>query len=368
MENEKTKTSINAPASITIFDYILKTNEKGNQALSPMSLETALTVLHAGARGNTKSSLKNFLKIREGSEPLPIYKKSDQEVIFRSATSLWTQHGFHFHKSFMDHAQRCCDAKTHFLERPNPAHAINLWAQQHTGGIIKEVFTRVNPDIAMILLNVVYFHGKWTFPFDRADTKNGNFVLANGSKKSHPMMTRTGNFSYQKGAGFQLVRLPYGKEKIVIDLLLPDQSNHLVKMLPLLVKQGDPLEIDKTRPKMGRVTLPRFTVEADTDLRHALKSMGLGILFDLQSADFNNMGIYQGPMALDEVKHKVFIAVDESGTEAAAATTVTMIGGLPDPELQFDIRFDRPFLLAIRDVTNGAILFLAAIRDPGNTK
>jgi serpin B len=94
-----------------------------------------------------------------------------------------------------------------------------------------------------------------------------------------------------------------------------------------------------------------------------LAAAGLGALFQPGQADFTGM-VQQGGLAVDELQQSVFLALDEAGTEAAAATTASLVGALPPPALAFDLRVDRPFTFALRDERDGMPLFMGIVRDP----
>jgi len=111
-------------------------------------------------------------------------------------------------------------------------------AQQHTEGLIKEVVTRLDPDMAMLLLNVVYFHGKWTVPFNRDYTVKEDFYLSNGRKvSSHD--DAHGKLQLSQRNGIPTCAVALRKGNVVIDLLLPDKSKSLADMLPVLIKLGN---------------------------------------------------------------------------------------------------------------------------------
>ena len=113
------------------------------------------------------------------------------------------------------------------------------------------------------------------------------------------------------------------------------------------------------------IELPRFTLDSESRLTEPLKSLGLEVIFHWENADFSNMIANEGPLVVDEVQHKIYLAVDESGTEAAGAIAMMMASGiLPPRDSPPVVRFDRPFLLAIRDVADGHVLFTAAVRNP----
>jgi serpin B len=169
-------------------------------------------------------------------------------------------------------------------------------------------------------------------------------------------MRQVGTFCHQLSNGHQWIRLPYNDKVHAMDLLLPDPDASLDDRVETLLRLG---ATGGLVPQSGRVTLPRFSISSTLDLRGPLTTTGLGQLFDPDLADFSRLAQNARGIAIDEVTQSVFLSVDEAGTEAAAATAVTLVGALPVPALAFDISFDRPFLIAIRNIADNAVLFIA---------
>ena len=70
-------------------------------------------------------------------------------------------------------------------------------------------------------------------------------------------------------------------------------------------------------------------------------------------------------LTIAEVIHKAFVAVDEAGTEAAAATAVIMeLTAAPMEPVELTI--DHPFIFLIRDIETGSILFIGRVMNPGS--
>jgi serpin B len=89
--------------------------------------------------------------------------------------------------------------------------------------------------------------------------------------------------------------------------------------------------------------------------------MGMPLAFS-EGADFSGM-TGSRDLFISDVIHKAFVAVDEAGTEAAAATAVMMkLAAVPEEPVEVTV--DRPFLFLIRDIETGAILFLGRVVDP----
>ncbi len=84
--------------------------------------------------------------------------------------------------------------------------------------------------------------------------------------------------------------------------------------------------------------------------------------FDSGRADFTGI-LADGGLFISDVIHEVFVAVNEAGTEAAAATAVILGRGAP-PKEPVQLTFDRPFLFWLYDRATGAVLFMGRVLDP----
>ena len=155
----------------------------------------------------------------------------------------------------------------------------------------------------------------------------------------------------------KILAIPYKSDRLSMVILLPD-SAHQIDSLAVSLTQGVwDSWIAGLATNTVRVSIPRFTVEYEIGLRDVLVALGMGIAFS-GDADFTRM-FPPGGIYIDSVKHKAFVDVNEEGTEAAAATSVSMArGGLPD------FVVDRPFIFAIREKYSGAILFMGKVMDP----
>jgi serpin B len=109
------------------------------------------------------------------------------------------------------------------------------------------------------------------------------------------------------------------------------------------------------------LSMPKFSFETRYGLKAILAGMGLQAAFDPNAADFSGIDGVRDLYIADAI-HKAFIAVDEKGTEAAAATAVVMLeASLPQGIV---LTIDRPFFYVIRDVPTGTILFMGRVLDP----
>jgi leukocyte elastase inhibitor len=184
------------------------------------------------------------------------------------------------------------------------------------------------------------------------------------------MMQKKGQFRYLKRKGFSVVALPYSGDDLQFVALIPDEVDALSGLEKQLTSD---LLADCSKMNTSEVLLylPKFKLEPPTiQLSAELEGLGMKTAFDIPagSANFDRMATRKPNdyLAISDVFHKTFIAVDEKGTEAAAATAVAMVRTTAMLQMTppIEVRVDRPFLYAIQHVPSGACLFLGRITDP----
>jgi serpin B len=241
--------------------------------------------------------------------------------------------------------------------------AVNSWTAGRTHDRIPQILGpgTVSDLTRLVLVNALYFKAPWAAQFDTSSTSDEPFHRPDGSTVSVPTMHGVMDLGgFGRGEGLVAVRLPYYSGTLAMTLLVPDEGG-----LPELEAAvgggglGDLLALPA--PASVRLALPRWTFRTEADLNDALAALGMPTAFgDL--ADF-------GPMADEEalhigtVAHQVFVAVDEEGTEAAAATAVAMTEATSVPDY-VEVTVDRPFLFVIHDVEHGTPLFVGRVADP----
>lgn len=407
-----------------------------NLFFSPLSLDAVLAMTAEGARGETAAEMGRLLHApparADANRPFdfaPLHTElSDltdrltssrghaskvEYSIFSSANALWADKASPFEKPFLKTINAYYrTGSTNLVDfRGDPAGSvrqINHWVDQQTHGRIKELF---QPDEAskqtrLILVNAVYFLGKWINPFDVKNTQPRNFTVPDGKVVQAPTMSEvrchaakyaafnadgslfatppkevaeetTPANGYPDGSGFQVAELPYRGGKISMVVLLPQNpKDGLTKLQSLLTpdrlaqwsKQLDERTID--------LTLPKFTLEQSIPARPILESLGMKRAFapptpDGGGAQFDGMCAttdFTQRLYVSMVVQKAFLQVDETGTEAVAASGAVM-GSLsakaPQPMPFIPVfHADHPFLFLIRDNDSGVILFVGRFVRP----
>ena len=211
-----------------------------------------------------------------------------------------------------------------------------------------------------VLTNAVYFKAPWASKFKAEATHDREFNVLGGSSIPVPTMSQTTAIKYTEGEGYQAAQLPFRNGELAMVFILPDAG------------QLAEFEADLTAETLGEIAtnlesvrahiqIPKFEFETTTLLKDPLQTLGLRKIFS--GGDLTGMS-EQGNLSVSGVFHKTFIAVEEGGAEAAAATAIVIdrTSVEPDPEVIF--KADRPFLFGIQDIETGLFLFFGRVVDP----
>ena len=241
---------------------------------------------------------------------------------------------------------------------------INQWVSRETHNKIRELLSEpLNPSTALVLLNAIYFNGKFQTMFQKNETREQTFFSVEGRQSSAQMMHRKGKFNHNNVPQLdsQLLEIPYSGNDISLYILLPNEIQG-IKKLKTDLKNFTVLEnsIEGLREKTVDVTFPKFKIETESSLIEKLSQLGMKSAF---SGEADLSGIDgKRDLTVSDVKHKAYIEVSEEGTEAAAVTAVvSMRTSIVDPSQQVKFRADHPFMLFIINNYNGIVLFSGII-------
>ncbi|MEJ2737538.1 MAG: serpin family protein [Anaerolineae bacterium] len=363
--------------------HALRQAGDGNLFYSPYSISIALAMTYAGARTETETEMASTLHYRLPQERLhPAFNALDTALTSQGseegedafqlniANAIWGQEGFKFLPAFLDTLAENYGAGLRTLDfgqAESARQTINGWVSEQTKGKIEELVPKGYLDslVRLVLTNAIYFNGKWVLPFEKDSTRDGPFTRLDGSEVSVPMMSQTARFDYTAGDGYQAIELPYRDSNMAMLFVLP-KAGRFEEMEATLSSSSVDAIVEDFSAQQVHLTLPKFTFESEFDLSTTLAQMGMPSAFrppGPDGADFSGM-TGQRDLYISAVLHKAYVAVDEEGTEAAAATAVIMklTSAMPDPLVQMTL--DHPFLFLIRDRDSGTILFVGRVMDP----
>jgi serpin B len=260
-----------------------------------------------------------------------------------------------------------------FIGAPDAAvKEINDWVSRATREKIPTVIGRQHVDdmTRLVLVNAVYFLGKWNWPFEKEDTTSLDFFRAPDKPVRVPTMYQQGMFRFFHADGVKVLHLPYrGAKAPSLILVLPDAIDGLAVVESKLTSERFRVWEQSAGSQDEKVWLPSFKFASDLQLSGILAKLGMSSAFDASRANFSGIsGNFNRdqPLFIQHVIQRAIVAVDEEGTEAAAATSTTTTsaepGGPPPRPLEF--RADHPFLFFIQDKETGAILFMGRVADP----
>jgi len=371
-----------------------------NLCVSPYSIQCALAMTYAGADGKTRTEMAKVLHYPAGDaihDALPALNKaladiadetkaeadsskkyggSAEPIVLTMANRLFGRKGYAFHEKFLAQLKNTYHApleETDFSQSVEATKRINGWVEEQTRDRIKDLIPNgmLNGGTRLVLVNAVYLKAPWADAFREAATQPEPFHINGGGAQDVPTMRQQRHFGYAKRDGYTAVTIPYFGRKLQFLVILPDEVHGLADVEKKLTAEA---LADCARMGSQDVILhlPKFKIAGSTvSLTKELSALGMKTAFDVPagSADFSRMAprTPSDYLFISEVLHKTFIAVDEKGTEAAAATAVIMRAGSAapkDPPKPIEVKVDRPFLFAIQHAESGACLFLGRVTEP----
>jgi serpin B len=366
--------------AVTLYGRLCK--QSGNLFFSPESISTALAMAYAGARGDTASAMAKTLHFT--LPPAQLHPAmgallSDLNAVHAGyqlsvANALWAQRGYTFLQDFLDLMNNDYGAGLNQVDFKGSTEAarltINQWVEQKTANKIKDLLQpgALRPTTRLVLTNAIYFKGDWQSQFDKAQTKDEDFHLSPAQTKKAPLMHREGGFNYFDGKTFQVLEIPYKSNELSMVVFLPNDLGGLSALEESMTASNTQQWLRQLSPVTKViVTLPKFKTTQEFELGGTLAAMGMPQAFQ-PSADFSGM-TGKKDLFISAVIHKAYIDVNEEGTEAAAATAVTMrtmAAHAPNPTPPPVFRADHPFVFLIRDNRSNSILFMGRTADPAN--
>lgn len=351
---------------------------EGNVTVSPTSIWTALGMAHAGAAGATALEMAQVLGAPDDrtffTDPVARLQKElsqnkNSQVQLYSANRLWTQQGLAIEPTFTKHLQSQFNSSLGVLDfKKQPAAArdtINQWVAQQTQKQIQELMPAdsVGPKTALVLSNALYLKAPWTYTFRPDMTRAQAFQLKAGQSVQVPFMrqeisTMAGKVG--KGASEAIVcELPYAEGQLKMVLYVPTRVDGLKAVLAQMERAPAALEWQPVQ-----IQLPKWHAQQSLDLNSLLQQKGMHKAFDKAQADFSGMRA-DDDLYISKVVHQSVIDVSEAGTEAAAATGVSMMMRSSMPlKPSLIVHADRPFAWSIVDSQSGMALFAGVVRDP----
>lgn len=373
-----------------LFARLPATLDGQNAMISTLSAHLALGMTWAGATGETRDQMAGALRFDESthaahnaltqallSRALPAYENDWGEK--RDAVELSIVHGVWGRKNltwkapFLDILAENYGTGVETLDFGCASEAsrqfINDWVAAATRDRVRDLLPEgsITGDTALVLTNALYFKAPWQTPFERDLTIQDDFTLLDGATVQADFVREKAHLAYAEGENWQAVEKPFRGGELRMLFVLPAQGafESFTATFDSAALADIVTRLNAASPEVD-LALPKFEFETSLSLKAPLIDLGMPLPFNPDLSDFSGMTFDTTALTIDDIFHKTFIALDESGVEAAAATAVLMTeNAAPMPEDDPKIfHANRPFLFAIRDAQTNAVLFYGRVLNP----
>lgn len=360
---------------LQVFAEAVQSAPDRNLALSPYGIASVLGMAQMGAYGATLKLLASKMGYSLQERGMPKLQRLLQRDLASEdgvevASGVMVDRKIILEKVFRRSLSKAFQSVPHQIDFSQPEMArqvINSWTSDHTDGMISEFLPSgvLSELTRLVLLNALHFHGVWKTPFDPRNTREQLFHTVNGSAVSVPMMTTTQKFNYgefvsKDGVDYDVIEMPYEGESISMLLVTPFEKD---VPLSALNKELSSSRIHQWRQEMRKISkqlsIPRFSMDTEIDLKSTLSRMGLGDIFSQSRADFSRITTEE-PLCVSKVLQRVKLEVNEEGTKGSSATAAVIYSRMAVEE----ITLDRPFFFLIQHKPTGALLFSGQLTQP----
>ena len=347
-----------------------------NLFFSPISIQSAFSIVYEGAQEKTAQQIQDVFQFESddikryelAARTISSLNHNDSSSTLEVANALWIADWFSPYDSYISIAKGIYYATSEPVDFIDDKTAsikkINDWAANTTYGKIDKIITEsdVSDRTAIVINNAIYFKGSWVDPFSVNKTKESTFWRDSTDSVNTDFMNKRAKFYYTLSDDAQILRLPYKSDRLSMMIILPndrDGISTLEKNISInLIKKWN----QDVYPKNLQISIPKFTLSTNYDLKKLLIEMGITDVFDEKLANLSGMSYVEPERNLFVTKasHDAYVDVYEEGTEAAAVTSLVL--GLQSKPPSFVA--NHPFLFLIQDNASGTILFLGKIMDP----
>ena len=379
--NEGNTNSPSAASWNTTFQLLkeeidLRRSKPGNLCLSPLSLQVALAMVSEGAADRTLTEIEDLLPPTMSQTYFLLLNKSQT---LTAANSIWMNNDFakNVKKDFIQRNTRKYDAEVHNIKFNSVGvRSINDWCKKKTKGLISNIIDRLNREDKMVIANALHFKAEWEIPFEKSDTRKQPFSLLDGRNVNVQMMQKTDTWEYAEDMYCQAISLPYEvatdaatsepleNTRYTMYILLPQEGLSLKDFINMQLNTEYWQSLDFESVSNIHLQLPRWKSDFSASLVEPLRRMGMRQAF---TRDAQFPGITKSnSLLISNILQKTYINVNETGTEAAAATAaiMTMKCAAPTMDKPIEMNVNRPFVYILAEQTTDTPVFVGVVVDP----
>ena len=384
-EGTPTEVQVQKETWTGMYDFSVKLlqttcDREDNTLVSPMSVLSALAMTANGAQGETRTQMEEILggSVEQLNGALTGLGQENDSPLYL-ANSIWFAKGGRItpNPDFLQVNADCYRAGV--FEAPfdqTTVTDINRWVKEHTHGMVEEILKEIPRDTVMYLINALAFEGEWENPYQKEDVWQQAFTNQEGKVQQVSMMHSEEQF-YLRDDQTQGFMKYYQGGRYAFVALLPDKGISILdyvkgldgQQLKALLDNPTSVPVVATMPNNPTsvpvvATMPKFESEMEVDLQEVLKEMGMVLPFDGAQADFTGLGTSpEGNLFINQVFHKAYLEVQETGTRGGAATAVEINceGAFQEPEDQKVVTLDRPFVYLVVDTSSMLPVFMGTV-------
>ncbi len=341
-----------------------------NTLISPLSVLMALAMTANGAKGDTLEQMQEVMGYDIGklNGVLFRYMKNlpqGEKYKLKLANSIWfTQdERFTVNQDFLQLNANYYDADVYRAPFDDSTlQDINLWIENETDGMIKQMLNQIPSDAVMYLINALAFEAEWLSVYEESQVRTGSFTTESGQKHKAEMMYSDENIYLENSFATGFVK-PYKDRKYAFVAVLPKKGVTMEECVSSMTAEAYREFMKSAQEQQVDAAIPEFQTEFDVEMSELLQEMGMTDAFSPTKADFSGLGhSTAGNIAINRILHKSFIQVGPQGTKAGAATVVEMIDECaPMPVEKKKVYLDRPFMYMLIDCENNQPFFIGTV-------
>lgn len=345
-----------------------------NALVSPLSVLCALAMTANGAKGETLTQMENVygISVQELNEYLYTYLErlpSGDKYKVSVANSLWFKDDekMTVEQCFLQANADYYGASVYKAAFDDTTlKDINAWVSDNTDGMIENILDKIPDEAVMYLINALAFDAEWENIYEESQVRDGIFTAESGETRNVEMMYGSEHQYLDDGSATGFIKY-YADWKYAFAALLPNEDVSIADYVASLTGDGLMSTLQNAQSVEVKTAIPKFESEYSVEMSEILKSMGMTDAFDADRADFTGLGQSDaGNIFISRVIHKTYIAVDEKGTKAGAATVVEAEAGEAAPaEEPKTVYLDRPFVYMLIDCETNLPIFIGTVMDIG---
>ncbi len=359
--------------AVNLFQNTTSATE--NTLVSPLSVLCALAMTANGAKDDTLAQMENVfgLSVPELNNYLHTYLEnlpSSDKYEVSVADSIWFKNdeGLTVEKNFLQTNADYYGASIYKAPFNDATlKDINSWVSDNTDGMIDSILDEIPDEAVMYLVNALAFDAEWENIYTEDEVRDGTFTTESGEVEDVQMMYSEEDRYLDDGSATGFIKY-YADQKYAFAALLPDEGISIADYVDSLTGEGLMDTLNNAQETEVDTAIPKFESEFTVEMSDILKSMGMADAFDADFADFTGLGTWEdGNIFINRVIHKTYIAIDEKGTKAGAATVVEMVGetAIMEPEEPKTVYLDRPFVYMLIDCETNLPIFIGTAMDIG---